>query len=79
MIRCRLSKSESVGTNGKRARGIRGFCRLRETGLEREREGLIRHYWVLMTPDGYSSSKKSDDFCEDVCGQVLCFWFFILL
>ncbi|KAF7135711.1 hypothetical protein RHSIM_Rhsim08G0048400 [Rhododendron simsii] len=23
-----------------------------------------------MTPDGYSSSKKTDDFCEDVCGQA---------
>lgn len=34
--------------------------------------------------DGYYSSKKTDDICEDVCGQVLLFsliffGFFIIL
>lgn len=35
-----------------------------------------------MTPDGYSSSKKTDDdFCEDVCGHVRVFRFsdFVLI
>jgi hypothetical protein len=30
---------------------------------------------VLIMSDGYYSSKKTDDICEDVCGQVLLFLF----
>lgn len=30
-----------------------------------------------MGPDGYSSSKKTDDICAEVCGQVCCFQFYL--